>query len=104
MPESTIAIAGALPAYVVVSPSQRDALPDSYGHSCVELTAPETLTVASGVTIRPGTCESLSSHFAGTETATPPTRSRDFDVLASAPASLASHFQALPAPSVPPEL
>src|SRR6185312_10841626 len=73
MPESTIAIAGALPRNVERSPGQRNALPDSYGHSCVEVSfvtrlgsvVPETLTSESGVTIRPGTWLSFATHFAG---------------------------------------
>src|SRR2546421_7172413 len=105
-PESTIAIAGVLPEYSVWSPSHSWLLPVSYGQSWLDfrLARPETLTTAFGVTVRPGICWSLSSHFAGTETATPPIRPRDFDAFASTPAALASHFQALPAPSVPPEL
>ena len=99
-PESTIAIAGALPRNAVRSPGQRFAFPDSYGQSwCVEVAVPETFTVESGVTIRPGTALSRATHFAGSDKLTAPTSFR-FCRLPLAPCSLVpllsleSHFNA----------
>ena len=54
---------------------QRAAAPVSYGQSCLEyVIVPSVFMGTSGVTVRPGTCESRSITLADSVTATPSTR------------------------------